>query len=158
MQISITDEPLVWRSLLVAMLFALGLIHIAFAIRGALGGLPYTQVIAQHWVVMWVIPAVYGLTHAVTSRPATIAITEVNQPEKTIELVNQWAVRQGYTPMQADSHTIYKPTGGLRRLTERCFGMFMEMRQYPDREQISITGNRNILKYLLSEIKQQAQP
>lgn len=158
MQISITDEPLVWRSLIVATLFALGLIHIAFAIRGALGGMPYTQAVAQHWVIMWVVPAVYGLTHAVTSRPATIAIAEVNLPEKITELVNQWTERQGYTPTQTGDHTSYIPTGGLRRLTERCFGMFMQMRQYPDRKQISITGNRNIIKYLLPEIRQLSQP
>lgn len=158
MQISITDEPLVWRSLIVATLFALGLIHIAFAIRGALGGLPYTQAVAQHWVVMWVIPAVYGLTHAVTSRPATISLTEVEQLEQTALRVNEWAVRQGYTPVQTGDHTSYIPTGGLRRLTERCFGMFMQMRQYPDRKQISITGNRNIIKYLLPEIRQLSQP
>lgn len=158
MQISITDEPLVWRSLIAATLFALGLIHIAYAIRGALGGMPYTQAIAQHWVIMWVIPAVYGLTHAVTSRPATIGLTEVEQPEQIAEQVCQWAVNQGYTSAQTNTCTTFSPTNGVRRLTERCFGMFMQMRQYPERAQICITGNRNIIKYLLAEIKQQAQP
>lgn len=156
MHIDIKDGPIAWRGLLGATLFGMAATHLFIALLGLFVGLPYTQALTQNWVWLWVFPVVYGLVHAITSRPSVATLSQLSSPSQTLDAISGWAQQHGSRGMAQPPRTIYISTSRLHRLVNRCFGVFMWVEA--DADTITVGSNRNMLRYLLGTLQRtQAQ-
>lgn len=151
MHIDIKDGAIAWRGLLGATLFGMAAAHLTIALLGLFVGPPYMQALTQRWVWLWAFPVVYGLVHATTSRPSVATLSQLASTTQTLNAIALWAQQHGSKAMAQPPRTIYISTSKLRRMVNRCFGVFMWVEV--DADTITVGSNRNMLRFLLQTLQ-----
>lgn len=111
----------------------------------------YPELVRSSWIILFAFPIVYGLTHAAMSNRTTITATNFKNKDEILDRIDRWMTQRKEVGEVTNNRIDYHAKGKFGRFTNRIFDVFLTV-EHSDSE-IVINGNKNIIRYLLYEIK-----